>query len=342
MLDDRLPLLVTGVAGVAGLSAFHHFQERFPGQVYGLRPEKNWRLEKQAVIACDLEDHLPFHNIFADRRFKAVLHCGGSCALKACELDPKMAERVNVIAVESLLSAIRAEEQRNEVPVRLVFLSIDLVYSGFKGGDYCEYDAPDPVTVYGRTMAMAEQMVRAEKPDATILRISLPMGPSFNGHAGAIDWIAGRFKRGLPATLYFDEVRTPTYVECLNEVCEFFLNNDIGGIFHAGGKRKMTLYEIAQVVNCVGGFDPDLLNGCYRIEAGALPPRAGNVTMNNEKLVQTMGRDPFAKWPFDQELFPSHRDWHREHPRDLTEFNGSLGKMARLLYRRCTQGMLEI
>ena len=36
------------------------------------------------------------------------------------------------------------------------------------------------------------------------------------GHAGAIDWIQSRFKKGRPATLYFDEVRTPTYTDCLN------------------------------------------------------------------------------------------------------------------------------
>ena len=46
------------------------------------------------------------------------------------------------------------------------------------------------------------------------------MGVSFNGHAGAIDWIQSRFKHRRPATLYFDEVRTPTYTDCLNPLFE--------------------------------------------------------------------------------------------------------------------------
>ena len=49
-------------------------------------------------------------------------------------------------------------------------------------------------------MVQAEQLFLARIPTAALLRISLPMGPSFNGHAGAIDWIQSRFRAGRPAT----------------------------------------------------------------------------------------------------------------------------------------------
>ncbi len=42
--DPPLPLLVTGVAGVAGYNAFRYFESRFPGRVIGTRREENWRL----------------------------------------------------------------------------------------------------------------------------------------------------------------------------------------------------------------------------------------------------------------------------------------------------------
>ena len=41
----------------------------------------------------------------------------------------------------------------------------------------------------------------ATDPGAAILRISLPMGPSFNHHAGAIDWIQSRFRAGRKLVL---------------------------------------------------------------------------------------------------------------------------------------------
>ena len=152
------------------------------------------------------------------------------------------------------------------------------------GGDGEE---PDPVTVYGKTMVEAEQAFLEHRPDVPILRISLPMGISFNGHAGAIDWIQSRFLKDKPATLYFDEVRTPTYVDCMNRLFATVLSSDLAGLYHSGGPRRLSLYQIAQIVNRVGGYHPKHLHGCYRIEAGPIPPRAGNVTMNSGKLAWT-------------------------------------------------------
>ena len=82
-------------------------------------------------------------------------------------------------------------------------------------------------------MADAERLILARRPSACVLRISLPMGISFNGHAGAIDWIQSRFAKGRPATLYFDEVRTPAYTDCLNRLYERVLTSDLAGVFHA-------------------------------------------------------------------------------------------------------------
>jgi dTDP-4-dehydrorhamnose reductase len=146
------------------------------------------------------------------------------------------------------------------------------------------------------------------------------MGVSFNGHAGAIDWIQSRFKKGKPATLYFDEVRTPTYTDCLNPLLANVLARpDIIGVLHAGGPRRLSLFQIAQIVNRVGGYDPELLHGCPRIEAGPIPPRAGDVSMDSTKLARALGYDPFDPWPLADEHVPTHRRWHYEGERGSPE-----------------------
>ncbi len=321
---DRLPLLVTGVSGVAGLNAFAFFRERYGDQVMGQRPFKNWPLSGAGVVGVDLEDTMATRELIRAGKFKSILSCGGSCALKSCELDREMAQRVNVGSIESLLDAIDGQD------IRLVHLSIDLVFSGRCGGDHVESDKPDPVTVYGATMVEAEERILQRHPAAAIGRISLPMGISFNGHAGAIDWIQARFAKDKPATLYFDEVRTPTYVDCLSEICEELLASEVRGIFHLGGTRKLSLNQIAQIVNRVGGYRPENLKGCYRIEAGPIPPRAGNVTMNSGKIAEFLRRQPFVPWPYFDELVPTHRDWHF----DRGGFTGSPSLIQKLLYSR--------
>jgi dTDP-4-dehydrorhamnose reductase len=322
-----LPLLITGVAGVAGYNALHYFRARYPGQVVAIRQEDNWPLTGDGIIPCNAEDHVRLRALFDEYQFQSVLNCAGNCALRACELDSRLAWRTNVEGLINLLSIIVERE------VRLVHLSIDLVFSGleqrFTNPGYHESDATDPVTVYGKTMVAAERLIVDWMPSACILRISLPMGISFNGHAGAIDWIQSRFKKGRPATLYFDEIRTPAYTDCLNLLYERVLASDLCGLYHAGGPRPLSLYEIAQIVNRVGGYDPNLLMGCPRREAGPIPPRAGNVTMNSRALAEALDHDALLDaWPHDPSLVPTHRDWHFER----SGMPGSRELLARVLY----------
>ncbi len=327
-MGETLPLLVTGVSGVAGLNAYAFFRQRYGDAVVGQRPRNNWPLTGPGIVGVDMENRDGFRRLIHEGEFRAVLSCGGSCALKSCELDRDMARRVNVASIESLLDAIEGTS------TRLVHLSIDLVYSGRGTGNHREHDPPDPVTIYGATMVEAEELILARRPGALVGRISLPMGISFNGHAGAIDWIQARFAKKKPATLYYDEVRTPTYVECLSEVCEELLASQAAGLYHLGGTRHLSLNQIAQIVNRVGGYRPEDLRGCYRIEAGPMPPRAGNVTMNSDKLRQLLGRDPFVPWPYFDELVPTDRSWHF----DRSRFAGSRRLLERLLYCRPLPG----
>jgi dTDP-4-dehydrorhamnose reductase len=321
--SPRLPLLITGVSGVAGYNALPYFQRRYSGQVIGVRPTQTYQLVGHGVIALDTEDRDGLWELFRTYRFGSVLNTTGNCALKSCELDPAMAHRTNVLSATNLAEAARA------FGARLVHLSSDLVYSGKGSGGYVETDPVDPVTVYGRTMAEGEQIVLSTDSLAAILRISLPMGPSFNGHAGAIDWIQSRFRHDRPATLYFDEVRSCTYADDLNCVFEHFLAADHAGLFHCGGPRAITLYQIAQIVNRVGGYKPHLLKGCPRIEAGPIPPRAGNVSMNSDKLITALGGNPFQPWPIGEAFLPTDRQWHGRRPANEP---GSLQILRTYLY----------
>jgi dTDP-4-dehydrorhamnose reductase len=303
-LAPRLPLLITGVTGVAGYNALHYFRARYPGQVIGVRPLQTAGHAGAGVVALAVEDRAGLRELFARHRFRTVLNCVGNCALKSCELDPAMARLLNVESAAVLLDSVRAHGSR------LVHLSTDLVFSGTGAGGHVETDPIDPVTVYGKSMAEAERQVAAADPGAAVLRLSLPMGPSFSRHAGAIDWIDSRFRKGRPATLYYDEVRSCTYCEDLNHVFERFLAGDEGGVYHLGGPRPLTLYQIAQIVNRVGGYDPRLLIGCPRRLAGPVPPRAGNVSMCSDKLLRLLGVNPFRPWPADARLVPTDRLWH--------------------------------
>ncbi len=148
-----LPLLITGISGVAGYNALPYFQQRYPGQVIGIRPTQTWQLSGTGILAVDTQDRDGLFELFEVHGFRSVLNCTGNCALKSCELDPSMARRTNVVSAENVAAAAKT------FGARLVHLSSDLVYSGDGDGGYVETDPVDPVTMYGKTMAQGEEAV---------------------------------------------------------------------------------------------------------------------------------------------------------------------------------------
>jgi dTDP-4-dehydrorhamnose reductase len=318
-LSNVFPILVVGLPGVPGYNAFYYLRARFPGLVVGICPPHVPNLAETIrgasapgqpdLVVADAENPQDLDRVFGEFRIRTVIDATGWCALKSCELDAPLARRLNVDIGRNLM------EQARRRGARLIRLSTDLVFDGREGfhpaGGYSEDHPVSPVTVYGKMMAEAEREILAGYPDAALLRISLPMGPSFNGHAGAIDWIESRFKKGKPATLYFDEVRSSLYVQDINRALMHFLGNGARGIFHLGGPLPLSLYQIAQVINRVGEYDPDLLMGCPRAQAGPMPPRAGNVSMNCAKAESLLPPGTLRPWPLAPDQIPEDSFWHR-------------------------------
>lgn len=316
-----LPLLITGITGVAGYNALAYFQARFPGQVFGILPPDTVGFSAPDCILCNMENQAELSAIFDKYSIQSVLDCAGNCALKACQLEPKIAWSLNVEVIRNLAMLTRLHS------IRLVHLSVDMVFGGRPGGDYREDEPPSFVNVYGQTMVEGEKAVTELDPHAITLRISMPMGSSFNGHAGAIDWIATRFVQNRPATLYYDEVRTPTYTDCLNRVFRIFLSNDYRELLHCGGPRQVSLYQMAQIINRAGGFSPDLLFGLMKDESCPIPPRVSNCGLNSSKIERFLGYSPFDPWPVDPDYVPDDRSWHHRNQ----NLKGSLQLMKTIL-----------
>ncbi|MCF0233781.1 MAG: sugar nucleotide-binding protein, partial [Thermoguttaceae bacterium] len=180
--------------------------------------------------------------------------------------------------------------------------------------------------------AAGEEVVADLDPSAITLRISMPMGISYNSHAGAVDWIASRFRADRPASLFYDEVRTPTYGDEMARVFREFLANDYAGILNCGGPRQVSLYKMAQIINRAGGFDGEKLFGMYAEEYCPVPPRVRNCAMDSSKLARVLGYQPFTPWPGFGELTPcfADREWHKNERRAPGE-PGSIPYMNRTL-----------
>jgi len=304
----RLPILITGLSGVPGYALFRYFQKRFPHFVYGIRAVNSHDVKGLGVLPIDAEDVASHAAAFETYQFGTVIDASGNCALKACECDAALSKLLNYT------QGVTIARLAAEYGCALIRLSTDMVFSGASGeGNYKEEDPKDPIHNFGKHMSFAEEDIQKLVPEVVILRVPLPMDYAPGGEAGAIDWITHRFRPGRPATLYFDEYRNPIYGGDLCRIVEFILEHSFpSGIYHCGGRRTVSLYEIGQIINVVGGFSPELLQGCNRLEAGPLPPRVGNLAIDCRKLWSLLPREMIRPWPEMESLVPDSRDWHKK------------------------------
>ena len=189
---------------------------KYPGQVVGIRQAENFRLVGPGVVACNAEDRAGLARLFDEHQFAAVLDCAGNCALKQCEVapeigvadqrrrraEPALADRAARRAAGA--SFVRSGVFRGRRPRRLRRDRSDRPGDGLRPDDG------------GRRRGRSWRPTR--RPASCGFRcrwasVSAAMPGRSTGSSS-------RFKKSRPATLYFDEIRTPTYTDCLNRLCE--------------------------------------------------------------------------------------------------------------------------
>ena len=235
----------------------------------------------------------------------ATVRCGPASSTR------RLAWRTNVEGLINLLSIVVERD------VRLVHLSIDLVYSGRRASDPgCRLTA----RCYSNRSHRPGDRLRQDdgRRRATDCRLDAAGLHAADFAADGrqlqrprrrdrLDSIA--LQEGRPATLYFDEVRTPAYTDCLNRLYERVLASDLAGLYHAGGPRALSLYQIAQIVNRVGGYDPEFADGLPANRSRA-DSAAGRQRVDElyRALPHALGDDePLDAWPYDPALVPTHR-----------------------------------
>lgn len=231
-----------------------------------------------------------------------VIHCGGVCDLDVCEDRPDWARLMNVGGAQTIREVFSDT-------CHITYISSDLVFSGAvpPPDGYTEEDMPEPVSVVGKTYLAAEAEI-SRSGKTCIVRAALPLGDSFNGGKGAVDWIESRFKRCLPVTMFYDEIRSCISCEDLADKVLFLALTGAKGLFHCGGNTPMSLFDIGQMVLHSGNYSRNLLTGVSRLTDIGGPPRAGNICLNSfrmDRYIQRFCSDPDNGRPVDLSPVPS-------------------------------------
>jgi dTDP-4-dehydrorhamnose reductase len=169
---------------------------------------------------------------------------------------------VNVEAPAAIARALRGRAQ-------LVFLSTNCVFVGatpFRTA----IDTPDATTVYGRSKAAAEAIVREIAPSTAILRLTRVYFPGEPLLAG---W-ARELRAGAPIEAFADMVAAPVHVEQVAAALLAIARARSAGIEQISARREVTYVEIARHIAARVGASPDLVQPVSAATRGIGPGEA--------------------------------------------------------------------
>jgi dTDP-4-dehydrorhamnose reductase len=285
-------VLITGVTSLHGWPLYKALTHRLGSKhVLGICPPKTKTGQFPAgnVRPCCINDMAGLTTLFEQFRPTHVMHAAGMCDLNVCELWPSLAYQRNVEGTRNIARLSR--------DCHVMQISTDLIFSGNHPppNGYDEDSPPDPPSMIGKTFIEAEAIV-SQLPHAMIIRKGLPMGDSLSGRKGPIDYLAYRFRRGKPLTLFYDELRSALYIDDLIVGLCLLWETAATGCYHFGGPQRVSLYDIGRHLIETRHYDPACLIRASRYEDHDHLPRIGNVALNSQRAYTLTGFTPRA-WP---------------------------------------------
>lgn len=216
------------------------------------------------VVACDsamldVTDRDRVLQVLAAAAPEAVVHAGAWTNVDGCETDPDRAYAVNAMGTRHVAEAARA------VGARLCYVSTDYVFDGLGTRPYHEWDAVNPLSVYGRSKLGGES---ALDPEDTVVRTSWVCGRYGRNF---VKTILARAAEGRPLTVVDDQHGCPTFADDLAGMIRRLVVARLPGTFHVTNQGATTWFRFARDAVEAAGLDVSLVTPITTAEMQ--PPR---------------------------------------------------------------------
>ncbi|MCW4047193.1 MAG: dTDP-4-dehydrorhamnose reductase [Candidatus Bathyarchaeota archaeon] len=242
-------LLITGASGLFG-SKFAEIAATKKYEVYAgyLRDRPSCGVPIQFDVSDKNQVDMAFKKISPD----VVVHAAALTDVDKCELNKKLAWKINVEATKNIVEAAKRSYSF------LVCISSDYVFNG-KTGFYRETDRPDPINYYGFTKLSAEGLVKNLR-EYCIVRASVIYGSTpAAGKINFVLWLFNKLKRNEQLNVVTDQWNSPTLNTNMAEMTMEIIERKLAGTFHLSGATRINRYDFAKLVAQTFKLDSDLI-----------------------------------------------------------------------------------
>lgn len=191
------------------------------------------------VVACDrtaldVADRDRVLQVLAAAAPEAVVHAGAWTNVDGCQTEPERAYAVNALGTRHVAEGARI------IGARVCYISSDYVFDGTSDRPYHEWDATNPVSVYGRSKLAGETVLG---PDDTVVRTSWVCGSHGRNF---VKTIVSKAAEGQPLTVVDDQHGCPTFAGDLATMIRRLMVARLPGLFHVTNQGPTTWYRFAR------------------------------------------------------------------------------------------------
>jgi dTDP-4-dehydrorhamnose reductase len=180
----------------------------------------------------------PVRQQLKDAEFDLLINAAAATNVDWCEQHETEADRINARAVAEL-GAICVERG-----VRCLHISTDYVFDGLASRPYCEEDPEKPISVYGKSKRLGEELLLQANPNHLAIRVSWVFGPD---KPSFIDWALDQALSREILSAIDDKVSSPTYtLDFAQWIRPLLFESPIGGFLHLCNPNGCTWREYAQ------------------------------------------------------------------------------------------------
>lgn len=197
---------------------------------------------------CDVSDHESVMAACLATGPELILNASAMTTVDACEKDVDTAFAINAMGPRNLALAA------NHLDATLVHVSTDYVFDGSADHAYDEWDAPNPISVYGRSKLGGERDVLDLAEHAYVVRTGVVFSTKAPNFALAILDRGGAGDE--PLAVVADQIGSPTYAPHLAAAIKALVLTGRFGLYHAAGAGACSRAEMARVLLEAAGHDP--------------------------------------------------------------------------------------
>lgn len=284
--DDCMRILVTGAAGMLGSSLVPELRKNGHTVL-----ATDIRFTGSKMPKLDVREYDEMLRAAEKFRPHMIAHLAAETDLEVCETKVDYAYRENFIGTQNACAVCR------KLDVPLVYISTAGVFDGIKKEPYTEFDAPNPINVYGDSKFRGEEVVRETVPEHYIVRAGWMIGGGEKDKK-FVSKITKQLDAGKK-TLYAvkDRFGTPTYAPAFSAVLQKIMTSPFFGTYHLACKGNATRYDVAaQILRILGRKDVQLkavTSSFFKEEYFA--PRPRSEEMRNFVL-DLRGMNSMPKW----------------------------------------------